>query len=178
MLGAKTAVTPIEKNHNLALTDVVDMVDSAKYRRLFDCLIYLTITRLELCYSVHILAQFMQNLEVSHWEVALRVVRYLKNSLGQGILFKSSSQLQLRPYCDADWATCPLTRRSLTSYFVLLGDSPISWKTKKQPTVSRSSTEAEYRSLAAVTSEFKWLKGMLFAFGIHHLAPMFIACDN
>ncbi|GFS35595.1 hypothetical protein Acr_00g0040840 [Actinidia rufa] len=83
-----------------------------------------------------------RNHEIEHWEAALRVVRYLKRNLGQGILLSSSCDLALHGWCDADWAGCPLTRRSLTGWVVFLGHSPISWKTKKQQTVSRSSAEA------------------------------------
>ena len=61
---------------------------------------------------------------------------------------------------------------------MFLGDSPISWKTKKQQTVSRSSTEAEYRTLAATTSKLKWIRGLLSYFGIHHTSPILIACDK
>lgn len=85
--------------------------------RLIGCLIYLTITRSELSYSVHILAQFMQHPRDEHWEAALRVVQYLKSNPGRGILLHSDSALQLIAYYDAEWASCPLIRRSLTVYF-------------------------------------------------------------
>lgn len=143
-MGAKPAGTPIEQNHHLALTDGEVMGYPERYRRLFGRLIYLTITRPELSYSVHILAQFIQQSRDAHWETVLCMVRYLKSNPIQGILLKSDSPLQLAAYCDADLVSCPLTRRSLTSYFVFLWGSPISWKTKKQQTVSRSSAEAEY----------------------------------
>ena len=84
----------------------------------------------------------MQTPQEVHWEAALRVVKYLKGNPGQGVLLSSNSELCVSAYCDSDWARCPLTRRSLTGYFVMLGQSPISWKTKKQHTVSRSSAEA------------------------------------
>lgn len=64
-------------------------------------------------------------------EAALRVVRFLKGTAGQGILLSSNSNLDLSVYCDADSGTCPLSRRSLTAFVTLLGGSPISWKTKK-----------------------------------------------
>ena len=88
-------------------------------------------------------------------------MRFLKGNPGQGIILKCQNDLRLRGWCDADWAGCPLTRRSLTGWLVYLGNSPISWKTKKQATVSRSSTEAEYRSMAATTCELLWLSYLL-----------------
>lgn len=166
LLGAKPHLVPVEQNHCLALADGTLMANPERYRRLVGRLIYLTITRSELCYSVHVLAQFMQNPILDHWEAALRVVRNLKGSPGQDIFLSSDSDLRLLAYCDSDWASCPLTRRTLTGYVVLLDNSPISWKTKKQHTVSHSSAEAEYRSMATTICELKWLRGILRFLGV------------
>lgn len=121
----------MEQNHQLSLATRDTFPDPEKYRRLVGRLIYLTITRPKLCYSVHILAQFMGDPRTDHWEAALKVLRYIKGCFGQGIMLRHGSELQFYAFCVSDWASCPLTRRSLTSYFVLLGSSPISWKTKK-----------------------------------------------
>ncbi|XP_056698753.1 secreted RxLR effector protein 161-like [Spinacia oleracea] len=168
----------MEQNHKLAVADGPDFADGEKYRCLIGHLIYLVVTRPDLAYSVHILSQFMQPPKVEHWEAALRVVRYLKKCPGQGILLRSDSVLQLEGWCDSDWASCPLTCRTLTGWFVLLGLSPVSWKTKKQHTVSRSSAEAEYRSMAALTCELKWLKQLLSDLGVSHKQGMHILCDS
>ncbi|KAA3480173.1 Copia protein [Gossypium australe] len=124
-------------------------------------LIYLEITRLDLAYSVYVLSQFMHESRQENWDTTLRVVWYLKDSPGQGILLRSGSDLPLKWSCDSDWATCLLTRHLLTGWLVFLGQSPISWKTKKQHVISHSSTEDEYRSMASVTCELKWLKALL-----------------
>ena len=172
LLGSKPASVPMEENHRLGLASDPLMPDPARYRRLVGRLIYLTITRPELCYSVHILAQFMQRPTQSQWDAALRVVRYLKSSPGQGILLRADSSLVLDAYCDADWARFPISRRSLTAYFVFLGGSPISWKIKKQATVSRSLAEAEYRAIASATCEILWLKGLLRSLGVPQTEPV------
>ncbi|PKI35642.1 hypothetical protein CRG98_043969 [Punica granatum] len=94
----------------------------------------------------------------SHWDAAMRVVRYLKQSSGQGIFIQPDS-LDLIAYCDSNWASCPMTRRSVIGYLITLGGSLVSWKTKKQTTVSRLSTETEYRAMAVtIYSRRRWVE--------------------
>jgi len=152
--------------------------DPKPYRRLLGRLIYLGVTRPDLAFSVHVLAQFMQTPRFDHWLAALRLIRYLKSDPGQGILLRADSNFQVTGWCDADWDSCPLTRRSVTGYFVQLGDSPISWKTKKQKTVSLSSAEAEYRAIAKLVQELIWIKIMLKTLGVVHKQPMVVQCDS
>lgn len=178
MLGCKPIDTPMEQNHRLAYAEGEPFSQPDQYRRLVGRLVYLSVTRPELSYSVHTLAQFLSNPQVQHWDAAIRVLRYIKGSPGQGILLRPMKDLCLTAFCDSDWATCPLTRRSLSGYMVFLGRSPVSWKTKKQPTVSRSSAEAEYRAMAVTTCELKWLKSLLSSLGILHSKLMKLYCDS
>ncbi|XP_074302984.1 uncharacterized protein LOC141637318 [Silene latifolia] len=158
LLGAKPASTPMDPDHKLSVNGSPYLDDPERYRRLIGRLIFLAVTRPDLTFSVHVLSQFLTKPRTAHMDAALRVVRYLKGSPGQGILLRSNSSLTISGWCDSDWGTRALTRRSVTGWFVSLGDSPISWKTKKQHTVSLSSAEAEYRSMAAIVCELKWLK--------------------
>ncbi|KAK2999604.1 hypothetical protein RJ639_023297 [Escallonia herrerae] len=176
--ASKPAAFPMEQNHSLALAGGPLLSDPGPYRRLIGHLVYLTITRPDICYAVHVLSQFMQSHRSQHWDAALRVLRYLKAAPGQGLFLPSDSPLQIYAFCDSDWASCPLTRRSVTGYFVSLGNSPISWRTKKQPTVSRSSAKAEYRSMVVTICELTWLKSFLLSLGVHHDRPMRLFCDN
>ena len=178
LLGTRPSSSPIEQSLRLALATGPLLADAEKYRRLVGRLIYLSFTRPDLAYTVHILAQFMQAPRQEHWAAALRAVHYLKGYPGQGILLRADCDLHLTGWCDSDWASCPLTRRSLTGWLVFLGHSPVSWKTKKQHIVSRSSAEAEYRSMATTTCELIWLKALLQSLGIAHPRAMTLYCDS
>ncbi|PKI36266.1 hypothetical protein CRG98_043343 [Punica granatum] len=177
MLGSRPSYVPMEQNHGLYVDSGSCLEDASRYKRLIGRLIYLTITIPDLSYLVHVLAQFMQDPRQPHWEAAMRVVRYLKQSPSQGIFIQPNS-LDLIAYCDSDWAGCPMTRRSVTGYFIMLGGSPVSWKTKKQTTVSRSSAEAEYRAMAATVSEILWLRSLLSFLGVRIDRPTPLFCDN
>ncbi|BFG41758.1 hypothetical protein CerSpe_280320 [Prunus speciosa] len=168
----------MEENLKLNNIDGNLLNNPASYRRLIGRLIYLTVTRPDILFAVNILSQFMHQPRQPHMKAATRLVHYLKGSPGQGILLSSHNELKLQAFCDSDWASCPMTRRSTTGYCVFLGTSPISWKTKKQPTVSRSSSEAEYRAMAVATCELQWLRYLLQDLGISHSFPSTLYCDN
>lgn len=178
LINSKSALFPVEQNHKLALSKSLLLLNPQKYRRLVGRFIYLGATRLDLVYSANVLSQFMQSPREDHWQAALRVVWYLKGSPGQGLLPCANDTLQITGWSDSDWASFPITRRSVTCYFIQLRSSPISWKTKKQPTVSLSSAEAEYRAMAYLTKEMIWLKRILQALCIQHDQLMQLNCDS
>lgn len=140
--------------------------DPSCYRRFIGRLMYLTVSRPDITYAVNRLSQFMSKPRTPHLQAMHHLLQYLKASLGQGILFPATSSTKISAYVDADWGSCQVTRRSTTGYCVFMGSSLISWRSKKQATVARSSAEAEYHALAAVTSELLWLKQLLRAFDI------------
>lgn len=131
------------------------LADPLSYRRLVGCLIYLTSTRPDIVFATQQLSQFMIALTQTHFQATLRVVRYLKATPGKGLFFRRNNSFQLSDFSDADWATCVDTHRSVTGYCFFIDNNLVSWKTKKQSTVSRSSVEAEYRALASVTCELQ-----------------------
>ncbi|KAF5448203.1 hypothetical protein F2P56_028759 [Juglans regia] len=178
LLAAKPAQSPMDQTCKLSKEDNNVLADPSSYRRLIGRLIYLTITRPDLSYAVNTLSQFLDQPCQSHLDAATRVLRYVKLNPGQGLFFSSSSSLQLKAFCDSDWASCPDTRRSVTGFCIFIGDSLIAWKSKKQVTVSRSSAEAEYRSMAATCCELKWLTTLLQAFPISVKSPAVLYCDN
>ncbi|RVW64915.1 Retrovirus-related Pol polyprotein from transposon RE1 [Vitis vinifera] len=177
LLGAAPIDTPMERG--LKLSDKSDLLkDQGRYRRLVGRLIYLTMSRLDITYAVHVLSWFMHQPRKAHMEAAFRVVRYLKNTPGQGLFFSSNNDFRLRAYCDSNWAGCPLTRRSTVGYCVFLGPLLISWRSKRQKTVSLSSTEAEYRAMTRACCELTWLRYLLKDLVVLHQEPALLYCDN
>nr|GEV61741.1 ribonuclease H-like domain-containing protein [Tanacetum cinerariifolium] len=114
----------------------------------------------------------------SHFRVALRVLRYLKGSPGCEVLFYKNSDLKIKAYANADWAICPKTRRFVTGFCIFLGKTLVSWKSKKQATISKSFFEAEYKSMSTAFSEVVWLDNLLHNLGLRNLYPVELCCDN
>jgi hypothetical protein len=148
------------------------------YRQLVGSLIYLTVTHPDISYAVHLFSQFMSAPRSIHYVAVLHILRYVKGTLFQGLHFSSCSSLELRCYSDADWAGDPTDRRSTTGYCFFLGTSLISWRSKKQTVVARSSTEAEYRALADTTTELVWLRWLLADMGGPQTTCSPLYCDN
>ena len=163
---------------NLTTSDGPLLSDFSQYKRLIGRLLYLTLSRLDITYAVHKLSQFLAHPRESHLQAAHHLLRYLKSNPGQGLFFSASFPLQLKAFSDADWGSCSDSRKSTTGFCVFLGDSLISWKSKKQTTISRSSAEAEYQAMATTTSVLVWLQHLLTDFGISLSQPMLLLCDN
>jgi hypothetical protein len=115
---------------------------------------------------------------VAHWAATKRILRYLRGTLYHGLSFRSSCSLTIDAYSDADWAGSVDDRRSTSGYCIFLGNNLVSWSAKKQPTVSRSSTKAEYRSLALTCAELLWLQYLLTELRVPLAAPPTLWCDN
>jgi hypothetical protein len=178
LTDSKIVDTPAELNTRLTPYDGEPLRDFTLYRHLVGSLVYLTVTRPDISYAVHQVSQFMAAPRSTHFSAVLRILRYLKGTLFHGLYFSSQSPLQLHAYTDADWAGDPTDRRSTTGYCFLLGTSLISWRSKKQTVVARSSTEAEYRALADTTAELLWLRWLLQDMGVSLSSATPLYCDN
>ncbi|XP_016164297.1 uncharacterized protein LOC107606792 [Arachis ipaensis] len=135
--------------------------DVAAYRWLIGWLVYLTTTRLDISFSVEKLSHYPDCPTTTHYHVSICVLRYLKQAPVAGLFFPVSSDLVLSGYSDTDWAPCIDTRRSVSGFCFYLGTSLVSWKSKKQHTIARSSLEVEYRALALATCEAQWISYIL-----------------
>ena len=123
-------------------------------------------TRLDISHAVHTVSQFVSNPHMPHLTAALRILYYVKGTLNHGLFYPSGASLYLTAYADTDWAGCSDTRRFTTGWCMFLGESLIFWKCKKQTTVSKSSTEAEYRAMSSASAEIIWLRHLLCEFGV------------
>ncbi|KAK4400316.1 Retrovirus-related Pol polyprotein from transposon RE1 [Sesamum angolense] len=178
MVDAKPTYTPFPPGFKLT-DDAGSLLPAPdKFRRLVGYLLYLSFTRPDISFSIQQLSQFLQQPWTSHWDAALHVIRYLKGTSSLGLFFASNNPLHLSAYSDAAWASCLDSRGSITGFCVFLGSSLVSWKTKKQATVSRSSVEAEYRSMASTVCELLWLSYLLRDFCIPVQQPIPFWCDD
>lgn len=138
-----SVVTPLDTSVKLTL-DMGDLLpDPSLYRRVIGKLNFLQHTRPDIFFAVQHLSQFLQKSYVPHMMAGLHVLRYLLGDPAQGVLLSNSYDLSLVAYSDSDWASCAISRKSVTGYYVTLGGSPVSWKSKKHPTISLSSAGAE-----------------------------------
>ena len=113
-----------------------------------------------------------------HWHAVKRLLRYLCGTLDHGIFLRHNSPPTLHAYSDANWAGNKDDYTSTGAYIVYLGHNPISWSSKKQRTVARSSTEAEYRSVASTAAEIRWICALLTELGVTLSLQPVIYCDN
>ncbi|KAJ4778087.1 polyprotein [Rhynchospora pubera] len=178
MMNAKLVATPIATGVQFLPGDSVFFSDPHLYKSTIGALQYVTVTRPDLSYAINRLSQFMHAPTVNHWTAVKRVLRYLVGTLDQGLQFYTDSAKQLHAYTDNDWAGCQIDRRSTSGYCIFLGHNLLSWSAKKQHTVSRSSTEAEYRSLALTCTELLWIQFLLQELQVPFSTPPIMWCDN
>lgn len=178
LTAAKPTSFPLPQDLKLSLDKGDPIPDPEAYRRLVGRLLYLSMTRPDISYAVQHLSQFVSSPKEPHMQATLHLLRYLKGTISKGLFYPIQSNLKVAGFSDADWASCIMTRKSLTGYCIFLGHSLISWKTKKQVNVSRSSTESEFRSMAATTCELVWMAYLLKDLHIHVQIPITLFCDN
>ncbi|CAN1178572.1 Retrovirus-related Pol polyprotein from transposon RE1, partial [Linum perenne] len=148
------------------------------YKRLVGHFQYLCTTRPDICFAVNQLSQHVGSPTTQHLQASHRLLRYLKGTTAHGIFFFSTSVIKVHAFCDSDWAGCPDTQRSNTGFCTSLGDSLISWKSKKQTTISRSSAEAEYRAMASTAAELQWLQFLFTELHINVPQPYLLYSDS
>ncbi|KAK9048104.1 hypothetical protein SSX86_007048 [Deinandra increscens subsp. villosa] len=178
MTTCNPVATPVDTSSKLGLDSGADFDNPTLFRSLAGALQYLTFTRPDIIYAVQQVCMHMHAPKLDHWNALKRIIRYLQGSHHLGLTLDRSSSLDLRAYTDADWAGCPDTRRSTSGYCVYLGDNLISWSSKRQSTISRSSAEAEYRGVANVVAELCWIRNLLLELRRPLTRASIVYCDN
>ncbi|XP_062114249.1 uncharacterized mitochondrial protein AtMg00810-like [Humulus lupulus] len=178
MLECKPISTPMEANAKLCAHEGKDLQDGAMYRQLVGSLIYLTLTRPDISYAVGVASRYMKQPKKPHLEAVRQMLRYVKDTINYGLLYKKGDEIKIVGYCDADYAGDHDTRRSTTGYVFMLGSGVVSWCSKRQLMVSLSTTEAEYRAAAMVAQESTWLMQLMK--DLHQFTDYAVPlhCDN
>lgn len=154
------------------------VADATLYRSLAGALQYLTFTRPDIAYAVQQVCLFMHDPRAVHFNALKRILRYLKGTADLGLSIAHSTYFSITAYSDADWGSCPDTRRSTSGYCVFLGSLLVSWSSKRQNTTSRSSAEAEYRAVANAVAETFWLRQLLCDLELAPKRETLVVCDN
>ncbi|KAM3405620.1 hypothetical protein ACQJBY_008243 [Aegilops geniculata] len=180
MLKSKHAITPMSATDRLSALDgdLLSSDDATEYRSLVGGLQYLTITRPDVSYAVNRVCQYLHAPRTSHWSAVKRILRYICSTASYGLLLQPAPSYEISAFSDADWAGCPDDRRSTGGYAVFLGPNLIAWNARKQATVSRSSTEAEYKAIADATAEIIWVQSLLGELRIPPTRSPVLWCDN
>ncbi|GJS48174.1 ribonuclease H-like domain-containing protein [Tanacetum coccineum] len=177
MVNCNLSRTPIDTESKLG-SDGDPVTDPTLYWSLAGSLQYLTFTRPDISYAVQQVCLYMHDPREPHFASLKRILRYVRGTLDYGLQLFSSSTTDLVAYSDADWAGCPTTRRSTSGYCVFLGNNLLSWSSKRQPTLSRSSAEAEYRGVANAVAETCWLRNLVRELHTPLTSATLVYCDN
>jgi hypothetical protein len=178
MVGYKPIYVPLDQNGKWSANVGEVLEDATMYRKIVGSLIYMTITRLDLNYTVGLESQFMQVFRKPHLDGVRHTLRYVSATVDYGLFYEASTKLQVHGYIDADWAGSILDMRSTSSFMFSFGSVVVMWSSKKQLTVALSSTKAEYMGAAMVACEVAWFRKLLEDLGLHVDRHVIIYCDN
>lgn len=176
----KPVSTPLPVSEKLSAYDEEKLgtEDAIKYRSIVGALQYLTLTRPDISFSVNKVCQFLHCPTTIHWSVVKRILKYVKGTISLGLKIEKSPSMLVSVFSDADWAGCPDDRRSTGGFAVFVGSNLVSWSARKQPTVSRSSTEAEFKALANAVAEIMCAQRLLIEMRVGHPSAAQLWCDN
>ena len=177
MINCRPIDSPMDPNQNLMVKLGEPYSDPERYRRLVGKLIHLTITRPDISFAVGSIVSLCNLLMLITRRLFFAFSGILRRLQDRDCCMKIKETL-ISGYCDADWAGSPIDRRSTTGYWVSIGGNVISWKSKKQNNVARSSAEAEYRAMASVTCKLVWIKQLIQELKFCEVQPMKLYCDN
>ncbi|KAE8716080.1 Detected protein of unknown function [Hibiscus syriacus] len=176
-LGCKPNDTPMEASLKFNKEDE-SLVDKEKFQRLVGKLIYLSLTRLDIAFPVNVISQHMTNPTEEHMATANRILKYLKKTLGHGLMFKKTQDKTVKIFTDSSWAGDLTERRSTGGYCTFVWGNLTTWRSKKQSVVSRNSAEAKFRALALGICEGIWILKLLKELVTNQEDHFEVLCDN
>ena len=180
MMDYKSMTTPMMMNLKKISRVVVDsdLIDPTMYHQLAGLLMYLVNTRLDICFAVSILDQFMCEPRKMHWVDAKHVLRYFCVTVGYGLRYTSNSDMALVGYSDSDWAGSVEDQKSTSGCCFSLSFAMVSWFSRKQLSIALSTAKAEYIATCMAAREAIWLWKLLAGLFGQRLEPTVIHCDN
>lgn len=180
MVAAKGVPMPMVPGDKLSLHsgDPLSAEDVTRYRSVVGALQYLSLTLPNISFCVNRVCQFLSAPTTAHWAAVKRILRYVHATSGMGLCITRSGFTLLSAFSDADWAGNPDDRRNTGGYAIFFGGNLVSWSSWKQATVSRSSTEAEYKAVVSATTELIWIQVLLCELRISQAQPPNLWCDN
>ncbi|XP_026429730.1 uncharacterized protein LOC113326169 [Papaver somniferum] len=178
MLECKPSSTPVSSGSRISIHAGEILQNPSEYRSIVETLQYLTLTRTYITFDINYVSQFLHAPTSENLLLVKIILRYLKSSLGSCITINAGDLTTISGYPDSDLAGCPDSRRSTSGYCVYVGSTLVSWQSKKHPTVSKSSTEAEYKALSCLASEFMCIATLLEELNIPVSLPHHLFRDN
>lgn len=176
--NCKVATSLLDYNEKLWATDGKLLSDPTLYRKVVGKLTFLRNRRMVVSYSAQHLSQIMQTPREPHLKASYHVLTNLRQDPMMGIFISNKPDLTINAYCDSDSTAYPYSRKSVSGYLVRMGNSPISWKSKKQATVLLSSAKVEYRVVRQVVSEIVWLERLLTELCEYFPFQLHVFCDS
>jgi hypothetical protein len=177
MTHCNSCLMPADTKSKPSITDRHPLDNPIEYRSLTEALQYLTLTRPDICFAVQQACLFMHSTN-RHLHLVKHILRYIKDTLHHKLHISRSASSDVVIYFDTDRAACPDTRRSISGYCAYFGGNLISWSSKRQPTVSRSSVEAEYHGVTNDMAESCWVCQLLTKLGHPRQRSTLVFCDN
>jgi hypothetical protein len=170
--------SPIVTGTRLSKHDRSEEVNSTYFKQIVGSLMYLTATRPDIMFAVHMIARFMEHPLETHMTAAKRILRYIRGTSEHGVLYKRGRQAELIAYTDSDYGGDVDDRKSTSGYIFMLGSGAVSWSSRKQPIVTLSTTEAEFIAAAYCVCQGIWIKRILESIGLKQQQCLEVFCDN
>eukprot|EP01018_Ginkgo_biloba_P011806 Gb_29540 [translate_table: standard] len=178
MSDCKPLATSIDVGVKMNLNEGSKSVNTTLYQQLIGSLIYLTFTRPDIAYAVSLVSRFMTKPKEEHWKAVKRILRYIRRTINYGLNYTTTTEGNLVGYTDVDWVGDPKDKCSTSDYVFNTGSTAIAWSTKKQSTVSLSTTKIEYKATVAAACKAVWLRRVIQDLKEEQIEATQIYCDN